>query len=49
MKVKLMGKGVCVCGRGGGHKVQTPSYKTNKTWAVMYRVVTTVNNTAVCI
>ena len=29
----------------GGQKVQTSSYKINKSWDVMYSVVTIVNNT----
>ena len=30
----------------GGSKVQTSSYKINKSWDVMYSLVTVVNNTA---
>ena len=29
----------------GGQKVQTSSYKINKSWDVMYSMMNTVNNT----
>ena len=32
---------------GGGQKVQTSSYKINKSWECMHNKVTTVNNTNV--
>lgn len=33
----------------GGQKVQTPSYKTDKSWDVMHSMVTVVNNTVLYI
>lgn len=33
----------------GGQKLQNSNYKINKFWDVMYRAVTMVNNSVICI
>ena len=32
----------------GGQKIQTSSYKINKTWDVMYTMVNILSNTSLC-